>query len=52
MKKTYYFMGGLPRTGITLLSALLNQNPDIYVGTTSPILGFLVEFDFVFRSSP
>jgi len=31
MKKTFFFMAGLPRSGSTLLSAILNQNPDIYV---------------------
>lgn len=33
-----YFLGGLPRSGNTLLSALLNQNPDIYVSPLSPLL--------------
>jgi sulfotransferase len=32
MEKTYFFMAGLPRSGSTLLSAILNQNPDIYSG--------------------
>ena len=32
MDKTYFFMAGLPRSGSTLLSAILNQNPDIYCG--------------------
>lgn len=32
MGKTYFFMAGLPRSGSTLLSAILNQNPDIYSG--------------------
>lgn len=31
-------MGGLPRSGNTLLSALLNQNPNVYVTTTSPLV--------------
>ena len=29
MNKKYFFITGLPRTGNTLLSSLLNQNPDI-----------------------
>ena len=37
--KTFYFMAGLPRSGSTLLSTLLNQNPRIYSGPSSPILG-------------
>lgn len=33
-----YFLSGLPRSGNTLLSALLNQNPDIYSSPISPLL--------------
>jgi sulfotransferase len=36
--KKYYFMAGLPRSGSTLLSSILNQNPEIYSGPSSPIL--------------
>jgi sulfotransferase len=32
MNKTFFFMAGLPRSGSTLLSSILNQNPDIYSG--------------------
>lgn len=32
MDKTFFFMAGLPRSGSTLLSAILNQNPDVYSG--------------------
>jgi sulfotransferase len=35
--KTYYFDCGLPRSGTTLLTALLNQNPQIHAGTLSPV---------------
>ena len=35
--KTYFFMAGLPRSGSTLLSALLNQNPLFYASTNSPV---------------
>lgn len=38
MNKTYYFMAGLPRSGSTLLSSILNQNPRIYSGPSSPVL--------------
>jgi sulfotransferase len=41
MDKTYFFMAGLPRSGSTLLSAILNQNPDIYV-TPSADTSFLM----------
>lgn len=36
--KTYYFMAGLPRSGSTVLSSILNQNPRIYSGPSSPVL--------------
>jgi sulfotransferase len=36
--KTFYFMSGLPRSGSTLLTALLNQNPEIHASTNSPLL--------------
>ena len=35
--KTLYFLGGLPRSGSTLLGSLLNQHSDIYVSPTSPL---------------
>jgi sulfotransferase len=37
-KRVYYFMAGLPRSGSTLLSSILNQNPRIYSGPSSPVL--------------
>ena len=37
MDKIYHFLAGLPRSGNTLLSALLNQNPKIYSTPLSPI---------------
>jgi sulfotransferase len=36
--KTFYFMAGLPRSGSTLLSTLLNQNPRFYSGPSSPVV--------------
>jgi len=44
-EKTYFFLSGLPRSGITLLGAILNQNPDIYVSPTSPVLDFMMLFN-------
>lgn len=35
--KILYFLGGLPRSGSTLLGSLLNQHSDIYVSPTSPL---------------
>lgn len=38
MKRKYYFIAGLPRSGSTVLSAILNQNPKFYSGPSSPVL--------------
>lgn len=35
--KSYYFISGLPRSGSTLLSAILRQNPDFYADISSPV---------------
>ena len=32
-----YFLGGLPRSGSTLLGSILNQHSEIYVSPTSPL---------------
>jgi sulfotransferase len=44
MDKTYHFLAGLPRSGNTLLSALLNQNPEIYSTPLSPLPTFVWDF--------
>ena len=36
--KQYYFISGLPRSGSTLLSSLLRQNPSFHAGITGPLL--------------
>jgi sulfotransferase len=36
--KKYYFMAGLPRSGSSALSSILNQNPNFYSGPSSPVL--------------
>lgn len=41
-EKTIHFMIGMTRSGSTVLSAILNQNPDVYVTPTSPLLGYLL----------
>lgn len=41
MQKKYYFMAGLPRSGSTILSAILNQNPRFYSGPSSPVTGLM-----------
>lgn len=35
--KHYHFISGLPRSGSTLLAALLRQNPRFHAGMTSPV---------------
>lgn len=37
MTKKYYFISGLPRSGSTLLSAILKQNPNFYSGISSSL---------------
>lgn len=41
MNRTYHFLAGLPRSGNTLLSSLLNQNPIIYSTPISPVAGYM-----------
>ena len=41
----FYFDCGLPRSGSTLLTALLNQNPNIYAGTLSPVFELMYYTD-------
>lgn len=36
--KKYYFISGLPRSGSTLLSAILKQNPSFSAGISGPLL--------------
>ena len=45
LNKKYYFMAGLPRSGSTLISSILNQNDKFYSGPSSPVLStmFAVE---------
>jgi sulfotransferase len=37
MTHRFFFMAGLPRTGSTVLSAILSQNPKIHSGPASPV---------------
>ena len=41
--KTFHFLSGLPRSGSTVLGAILNQHPLVYVTPTSPMLDMLIE---------
>jgi hypothetical protein len=51
MKKNYYFLAGFPRSGNTVLSSVLNQNPEIYCSPLSPIPDFLWNYEQVLQSS-
>ncbi len=35
--QNFHFISGLPRSGSTLLAALLRQNPRFHAGMTSPV---------------
>jgi sulfotransferase len=41
MRNGIHFISGLPRSGSTLLSALLRQNPRIHAAMTSPVGGLI-----------
>lgn len=41
MDKTFHYLSGLPRSGNTVVSSLLNQNPDIHSSALSPVCGYL-----------
>ena len=38
MNKTLHFLSGIPRSGSTVLAAILNQNPMTHVSTTSGLV--------------
>lgn len=42
MKKQYFFLSGLPRSGSTLLAGIMSQHKDVYVSGTSGISNILV----------
>ena len=49
--KDYYFISGLPRSGSTLLSAILKQNPEFYADIASPLQGIVTNtIDFISES--
>jgi sulfotransferase len=39
--KKFFFLAGLQRSGATLLSAILSQNPNIWVSPASPLLNLM-----------
>lgn len=50
MNKTFYFMSGLPRSGSTVLSSILNQNPRFYSGPSSPVVSSMLALETSFSS--
>jgi len=50
--KKHHFMAGLPRSGSTLLASILNQNTDIYVTPTSPMLNITVAMQRAWDTDP
>jgi sulfotransferase len=50
LNKTYYFMSGLPRSGSTLLSSILNQNPRFYSGPSSPVVATMITLEDSFSN--
>lgn len=50
MKQVVDFIGGMPRTGSTLLTAILNQNPRLLATPTSPFYPLLVKTNEAFNT--
>jgi len=50
MNKKYFFMCGLPRSGNTLLSSILNQNPDLAVSANSIVPEIFYRIDDIFNT--
>lgn len=47
----YYFMSGLPRSGSTLLGALINQNPAVHCSAISPVLEMMYNMEQYLKTS-
>lgn len=45
MTKRFYYMAGLPRSGSTLLSSILSQNPNFHSGPSSPLAACMYSVD-------
>jgi sulfotransferase len=46
-----FFIAGLPRSGSTLLSALLNQNPQVHAEPNSPLIDCISSNEFILTQS-
>lgn len=47
-----YFLSGLPRSGSTLLAAILNQHPDVHVTPTSGLIDLMGNVVNVWENNP
>lgn len=52
MKQRIYFLSGLPRSGSTVLSSLLNQNPQIHSTATSGLIDIMGAVCAAWQQSP
>ena len=51
MSKSFFFDSGLPRSGSTAFSSLLNQNPQIHAGALSPAFELMYHIQSYFEVS-
>ena len=51
MTKSFFFDSGLPRSGSTLLSNILNQNPQLHAGALSPAFELMYQIEGYFEFS-
>lgn len=52
IEKSFYFLAGIPRSGSTVLQAVLSQNPLIHVSATSPLLDLLLSTQQAWNKIP
>ncbi len=48
----FFFMSSIPRSGSTVLAAILNQNPNLFVTPTSPLLDLMTKVEGSWKSIP
>jgi len=50
--KQYFFISGLPRSGNSLISAILNQNPNFHSPPSSPVLNTMIQIEQTLAADP
>lgn len=50
-QKSFFFLSGLQRSGATLLSSILNQNPDMWASPASPLFRLMVAETSIYDSA-